>query len=218
MSRPLIVYPGETSPEPADLQTVLREQHEALSKARLLEIEQRKKGGIPLDDKTSWPAVEEAVSAASVAHGARDSVAVNAAALKLMQLTAGNALEPLPPYEDDPRLDGIRLIFRMPSQDDRLRWSSRMMKHIRAQRRCITEGDDDGLVEARLAYERVHIDQVVACVDRIDGIDGLKATVAESIEGLRNSQILVPIINAVTQFLELAPEKALRCGLPPLST
>jgi hypothetical protein len=59
---------------------------------------------------------------------------------------------------------------------------------------------------------------VSAIVVEVAGVEGMKATVAESMPGLTLAGLLAPLYQAARHFLELPVGKAVRCGLPPLST
>ena len=75
-----------------------------------------------------------------------------------------------------------------------------------------TAGDDEA---RRAADERLCLlyeEMITVCVARVDGLQGMRATVAESLPGLRLAGLLVPFHDAVRYFLELPPGKALRCG------
>lgn len=213
----LIVHPGELS-LPVALTEVLREAHEVAREARAKEIEGRKAKRIPLDDTTNWQEVGEAVAAASLAHGERDTAKVAEAARLLLVHTEGNALEPLPEYVPAPELAGIVCTFRMVADRDRRGWSARLTAAWRRYRDALVADDPIALRDADEAITAVYEDQVAACVAKLDGIEGLRDSVADSLPGLRLAGLLLPLQRAVGHFLSLPPGKALRCGQPAPST
>jgi hypothetical protein len=212
----LLIYPGQQG-DPVALQAVLREAHDAARVSRQAEIDARQKARIPLDDSTRWPDVEEAVSAVSLAHGARDSVKVAEHARRLLALTDGNAIEPLGDYQPDPELDGIMLTMRVVDDATRRLWTAKTQAAWMSIRSSLKTDD---VMTRREAYDRleaVYEEVIVGVVAKLDGLQGLKATVAESMPALRLAGLLVPLHTAARYFLELPPGKALRCGQQPPS-
>jgi hypothetical protein len=195
----------------------LREAHDAARVSRQAEIDARQKARIPLDDSTRWPDVEEAVSAVSLAHGARDSVKVAEHARRLLALTDGNAIGPLGDYQPDPELDGIMLTMRVVDDATRRLWTAKTQAAWMSIRSSLKTDD---VMTRREAYDRleaVYEEVIVGVVAKLDGLQGLKATVAESMPALRLAGLLVPLHTAARYFLELPPGKALRCGQQPPS-
>ena len=213
----ILIYPGQLG-EPAPLQAVLREAHDAARASRQGEIDARTKARIPLDDSTRWPDVEEAVSAASLAHGARDSAKVAEHARRLVALTEGNALEPLPPYEPAPELDGIVVTMRVVDDATRRLWVAKTQAAWMAIRDAVKHDDVMARREAYDRLEAVYEEVIIGVVAKLDGLQGLRDTVAESMPALRLAGLLVPLHTAARHFLELPPGKALRCGQQPPST
>lgn len=209
----LIVHPGELS-LPVALTDVLREAHEVTRDARTKEIDARKAKRIPLDDSTNWQEVGEAIAAASLAHGERDTAKVAEAARLLSLHTEGNALEVVPPYEAPPELAGIVCTFRMVADRDRRAWAARLTAAWRRYRDALMADDPIALRDADEAITEVYEAQVAACVAKLDGVQGLKDSVADSLPGLRLAGLLLPLQRAVSHFLSLPPGKALRCGQP----
>jgi len=207
----ILIYPGQQG-DPVALQAVLREAHDAVRVSRQAEIDARQKARIPLDDSTAWPEVEEAVSAASLAHGARDSAKVAEHARRLVALTEGNALEPLPPYESAPELDGIVVTMRVVDDATRRLWVAKTQAAWMAIRDAVKHDDVMARREAYDRLEAVYEEVIIGVVAKLDGLQGLKATVAESMPALRLAGLLVPLHTAARHFLELPPGKALRCG------
>jgi hypothetical protein len=213
----ILIYPGQLG-EPAPLQAVLREAHEEARKARQAEIDARTKARIPLDDSTRWPDVEEAVLAVSLARDARDSVKVADRARRLVALTEGNALEALPAYEPAPELDGIVATMRVVDDATRRLWTAKTQAAWMAIRDAVKH---DEVMARREAYDRleaVYEEVIVGVVAKLDGLQGMRDTVAESMPALRLAGLLVPLHTAARHFLELPPGKALRCGQQPPST
>lgn len=213
----ILIYPGQLG-EPAPLQSILREAHDEARKARQAEIDARAKARIPLDDSTVWPEVEEAVSAVSLAHGARDSIKVAEHARRLVALTEGNALEAIGDYVPSPELDGIVVTMQIVDDATRRLWNAQTQAAWMAIRDA-SKGDD--VMVRREAYdrlERAYEATVVGVVAKLDGLAGLKSTVAESMPALRLAGLLLPLYTAARHFLDLPPGKALRCGQQPPST
>lgn len=212
----ILIYPGQLG-EPAPLQSILREAHEGARASRQAEIDARKKARVPLDDSTNWHEVGEAVARASIAHGARDSVAVAAAARDLTALTEGNALEPLGDFVPDPDLDGIVVTMRIVDDATRRLWIAQTQSAWIAIRDAAKADDVMARREAYSRLEAVYEAIIIGVVAKLDGLQGLRDSVAESMPGLRLAGLLVPLHSAARHFLELPPGKALRCGLQPPS-
>jgi hypothetical protein len=213
----ILIYPGQQG-DPVALQSVLREAHEAARAARQTEIDARRKARVPLDDATNWQEVAEAVARASLAHGERDSGKVAAAARDLLAHTDGNALEPLGEYQPDPDLDGIMVTMRIVDDATRRLWSAQTQAAWIAIRNSIKSDDVVARRDAYSRLEAVYETVIVGVVAKLDGLEGMKATVAESMPALRLAGLLVPLHVAARHFLELPPGKALRCGQQPPST
>lgn len=207
----ILIYPGQLG-EPAPLQAVLREAHDEARKARQAEIDARTKARIPLDDSTRWPDVEEAVSAVSLAHGARDGAKVAEHARRLVALTEGNALEALAPYEPAPELDGIVVTMRVVDDATRRLWTAKTQAAWMAIRDAVKHDDVMARREAYDRLEAVYEEVIVGVVAKLDGLQGMRDTIAESMPALRLAGLLVPLHTAARYFLELPPGKALRCG------
>jgi hypothetical protein len=213
----ILIYPGQQG-EPVALLSVLREAHEAARATRQAEIDARKKARVPLDDSTNWQEVGEAVARASLAHGERDSAKVAAAARELVVATDGNAIEPLGDFVPDPDLDGIIVTMRVVDDATRRLWNAQTQAAWIGVRGALA-GDD--VVARRAAYDRleaVYESVILGVVAKLDGLQGLRDTVAESMPALRLAGLLVPLYTAARHFLELPPGKALRCGLQQPST
>lgn len=217
MSKNILVYPGQKS-ERVSLQDVLRESHEAARAARFVEIEARKKNGVPLDDKTPWGTVKSLVAGAVDAAAANDTVKVNELARAVVSATAGNALVEIPEYEAVADVDGIEVVFVMPSDEQKRDWVARRLSHWRAYRDAMIVGD---VLKQRAAEEgllRVGEEQVAYAIGEIHGVEGLKDTVKESMPALRLCGLFDYLVTAALHFFELDPKKALRCGQPAPST
>jgi hypothetical protein len=213
----ILIYPGQLG-EPVALQAVLKEAHDEARKTRQAEIDARVKARIPLDDSTVWPDVEEAISATSLAHGDRNSAKVAEHARRLVAMTEGNALEPLGEYQPAPELDGIVITMRIVDDATRRLWAAKTQAAWLAIRNAVA-GDD--VLARRDAYdrlERVYEEVVIGVVAKLEGLQGLRDSVADSMPALRLAGLLVPLHAAARHFLELPPGKALRCGQQPPST
>lgn len=213
----ILIYPGQQG-EPVALLSVLREAHEAARASRQAEIDARKKARVPLDDSTNWQEVGEAVARASLAHGARDSVAVAAAARDLVAFTDGNALEALGDFVPDPDLNGIVVTMRIVDDATRRLWAAQTQAAWMAIRDAVKLDDVIARRDAYARLEAVYEAVVVGVVAKLEGLQGLRDSVAESMPALRLAGLLVPLHGAARYFLELPPGKAVRCGLQPLST
>jgi hypothetical protein len=214
---PILIYPGQQG-EPVALLFVLREAHDAARAARQAEIDARVKARVPLDDSTNWQEAGEAIARASLAHGDRDSGKVAAAARDLLAHTENNAIEPLGEFVADHDLDGIVMTMRVVDDATRRLWNAQTQAAWLGIRNAM-RGDD--VVARREAYdrlERAYETVVVGVVAKLDGLAGLRDTVADSMPALRLAGLLVPLYTAARHFLELPPGKALRCGLLPPST
>ncbi len=91
----MLIRPGQKTAI-MTLQAVLRERHESIAADVARDIERRKRDGVVFDEGIEWPAVQAAVDA-------RD-------AIKVRTLVEG-ARRPLPPYEDVPGYDVVRVRF-----------------------------------------------------------------------------------------------------------
>jgi hypothetical protein len=213
----LLIYPG-THGEPVALQDVLREAHDAFRDGRAKQIEARKKKRIPLDDSTDWPAVAEAVASVSLAHGDRDSAKVAAHARTLVELVDGNALEEIGAYEPDPALDGIVLTMAVVDDSTRRLWNAETQAAWQAIRAARVSDDAVAAQRAMSSLDATACKVVAGVIVKIEGIEGLKASIGESMPGLVLAGLLTPLYTAARHFLELPVGKAVRCGLPPQST
>ena len=213
----LLIYPG-TVGAPVPLQDVLREAHDAYRDARAKQIDGRVKRRVPLDDSTNWAEVTEAVARASVALTARDSGTLAKEARALAEMTEGNALEPVGDYVPDPDLDGIVVTMRVIADADRRLWNAETQAQWARVRDARVKGDLMDAQRALNELDAIAARVVGAVVVEVQGVEGLKATVAESMPGLTLAGLLAPLYTAARHFLDLPAPKALRCGLPPLST
>lgn len=212
----LLIYPG-TKGEPVALQDVLREAHDAFRERRATQIELRKKRRVPLDDNTDWARVTEAVASTSVALSVRDSAKIAKLGREIADLTEGNTLEEIGPYEPDPVVDGITITMQVVADSDRRMWSAETQAHWARASDARLAGDMVAAQVAMNAIDAVAAKVVCAVVVDIKGVDGLKPTVAESIPGLVLANLLGSLYAAAQHFLDLPVGKAVRCGLPPLS-
>ena len=213
----ILIYPGQQG-APVALLDVLREAHEAARANRQAEIDARVKARIPLDDSTNWQEVGELVSRASLAHGERDSAKVASAARELVAATDGNAIEPIGDFVGDAALDGIVVTMQIVDDATRRLWNAQTQAAWIAIRDASKSADVMARREAYDRLERAYEAVVLGVVAKLDGLAGLKASVAESMPALRLAGLLVPLYTAARHFLDLPPGKAVRCGLQPLST
>jgi hypothetical protein len=204
----LLLYPGDVG-EPVSLQAILREAHNASRQGVLDEMAARNKAGVPLDDSTDWRLVGSAAERVSQAIVARDASALSDAARSVVALSSGYVLADPGEYVDSEDLDGVTVTMRMCSDSQRRGWVARRASAWREWRQAI---DDEG---KRAADERLCVlyeEMITVCIARVDGLQGMRATIADSLPGLRLAGLLVPFHDAVRYFLELPPGKALRCG------
>lgn len=213
----LLIYPG-THGAPVPLQDVLREAHEAFRETRAKQIETRKKRRVPLDDTTDWAVVTEAVAATSVAVSVRDSSKIARLCREMLEATEGNSLEEVGPYEPDPALEGIQITMQVVADAERRMWNAEAQAEWARVRESRIAGDFVAAQKALNALDANAAKVVSAVVVKIEGIQGLKATVAESMPGLVLAGLLPALYGAARHFLELPVGKAVRCGLPPQST
>lgn len=213
----LLIYPG-TKGTPVPLQDVLREAHEAFREARKLQIEQRRKRRVPLDDSTDWLEAKAAADRVSAAVTERDTSKVSREARALAEMTDGNAIEEVGPYEPDPAVDGIVVTMQVVADADRRLWTAETQAAWSRLKEARIAGDHVAAQQALNAMDAVAARVVSAVVVELQGVEGLKATIAESMPGLVLAGLLAPLYAAARHFLELPVGKAVRCGLPPLST
>ena len=213
----LLIYPG-TKGTPVPLQDVLREAHEAFREARRLQIEQRRKRRVPLDDSTDWKQVTEYVARVSAALREHDTRQMARDARALAEMTDGNALEEVHPYEPDPAVDGIVVTMQVVADADRRLWTAETQAAWSRLKEARVAGDHVAAQQALNTMDAVAARVVSAVVVELQGVEGLKATIAESMPGLVLAGLLAPLYAAARHFLELPVGKAVRCGLPPLST
>lgn len=213
----ILIYPGQQG-EPVALLSVLREAHDAARATRQAEIDTRKKARVPLDDSTNWQEVGEAIARASIAHGDRSTATVADAARVLLAHVDGNAIEPIGEFVADPDLDGIVVTMTIVDDATRRLWTAQTQAAWLAIRSAMRSDDVIARREAYDRLERAYETVVCGVLAKLDGLAGLKATVAESMPALRLAGLLVPLYTAARHFLELPPGKALRCGLLPPST
>jgi hypothetical protein len=208
----LLIYPG-TKGTPVPLQDVLREAHEAFREARKLQIEQRRKRRVPLDDSTDWLEAKAGADRVSAAVTERDTAKVSREARALAELTDGNAIEEVGPYEADPAVDGIVVTMQVVADADRRLWTAETQAAWSRLKEARIAGDHVAAQQSLNAMDAVAARVVSSVVVEMQGIEGLKATVAESMPGLVLAGLLAPLYAAARHFLELPPGKAVRCGL-----
>jgi hypothetical protein len=214
----LLIYPG-TRGAPVPLQDVLKEAHEAFRIARQAQIDKRRKTKSPLDDTTDWQAVGEGVAAVSLAHSARDSALVARHARELVEATEGHAIEPVGDYEQNAAVDGVVVTMQVVADADRRMWQAETSACWDRIRLARIAGDHVGAQQALNDMDAVAAKVVAAVVVEIGGaVDLQSKSVADAMPGLVLAGLLAPLYTAARHFLELPAPKALRCGLPPLST
>ena len=212
-----LIYPGQKG-APVALLSVLREAHEAARVERKAQIEARTKKRIPLDDTTDWQAVGEAIDAVAAAGKAKDSPSVALAARRIVEATEGNALEPIGDYEPSDALEGIVVTMQVVADAQRRMWSAEIQAQWAARRDALLLGNIVAGQEALNAIDVVAERMVSTVVVKIDGIDGMRDTVADSMPGLVSAGLLTPLFQAARHFLELPAPKALLCGQQQPST
>lgn len=210
----VLIYPGQKA-DPVSLVEILRESHEESRKARALEIEQRTKRRVPLDDSTDFAVVDELL--AEMQTEKRSAAKLNGLAQRLSAHTNNNELTPIDEFVVDDNLAGIKITLQIVSEAQRRDWSARSAVAWREYRDASVSQNTMALREADEKIAQIWRDQVCTCVVAIEGIEGLAATIAESMPALELAGLLIPLHNAVQYFLTLPPKKALRCGQPALS-
>lgn len=213
----ILIYPGQEG-EPVALSAVLREAHDEARRVRQTEIDARNKARIPLDDSTNWDEVSRSVESLVGANSAKDSSKVAEHARALVAATEGNALEPFGDFMADHDHDGVVVTFRVVDEATRREWNARTQAAWLAIRNSMRSDDVIARREAYHRLESVYEQVVIGTVTKLEGLQGLKPTVVESMPALRLAGLLVPLYSAARHFLELPPGKALRCGLPAQST
>lgn len=212
----LLVFPGQRA-QPASLRAVLEAAWEEGRRARLEEIAQRTKAGVPLDDETAWPVVDGIIASIAEAKAKADSAALARLAGELARATAGNAIADPGPFVAPDGLDGLTIVCEVISQAERLglmatladAWAALAELERAGASSSARRAADEAVVLAQLAICR----RVIVTIGGIEVPDG-----ADLWEGLRLAGLLGPLFTAARWFLTLPPGKALRCGLPSSST
>ena len=214
----LLIYPG-TKGAPVALQDVLKEAHEAFRAARQTQIDARRKRRVPLDDSTDWVAAGEARDSIIAGVAGQDSVKVAKFARELVEHTSGNALEPIGDFEPDPAVDGIVVTMQIVADADRRMWQAETSACWERVRLARIAGDVVGSQRALVDLDAIAGRVVAAVVVDVGGTLDLEGkSVADAVPGLVLAGLLAPLYTAARHFLELPAPKAVRCGLPPLST
>lgn len=211
----LLIYPGQRS-DPVFLLDILQEAHDQARKDRDQEIADRTKKRVPLDDSTDFVVVDEIL--AEMHEKKRSASSLAELAGRLSAQCSHNELRPIGDFDRNKDLEGVRLTLEIVSEAQRREWSARSAVAWREYRDASRAGDVLALRVADEKIAQVWRDQVVTCVAKIEGVDGMQATVAESMPGLELAGLLIPLHEAVQYFLTLPPKKALRCGVPAQST
>lgn len=212
----LLVFPGQRA-YPAPLVAILREAHELARAARAVELQQRTKAGVPLDDSTAWPVVDGILGALGDARAQQDSAALARLGGDLVRATAGNALTELGDFVAPEGVDGVIVTLQVISQAERLdlnaalgdAWAA-LLAAEKADASMLTKrAADEAVLQAQLAIvRRVVVD--IAGFDLPEGCDLW--------EGVRLAGLLPAFYAACRHFLTLPPGKVLRCGLLSSST
>lgn len=213
----LLIYPGQTS-EPAALNAILAEERAADIVAVEKEIAARKSAGIPIDDETKWGEVKANLEKLTAAVAAEKTDDVEAFARKIVGGVDGNMLKVPEAFVGDKELDGIKVTFTMVPDARRRDWTARLAVKYRARFTAMANMDEVGYQRALDEIDDVSAEQIVGCISAIEGVEGMKGSVAESIDGIRLSPLFGPLVRAARYFLRLPAGKALRCGHLPPST
>jgi hypothetical protein len=139
-------------------------------------------------------------------------------AKEIVDAVEDHTLEPLGEYEPSPDLDGIMVQMQIVSDEDRRRHNARVAAAWSAVDRARQSGDEVAIAEALSALDAACAALVVAVVVRLDGVQGLAGSVAESMPALVLAGLLGPLYAAARHFLDLPPGKAVRCGQRQPST
>jgi hypothetical protein len=211
----LLVFPGQRA-QPAPLRAVLEAAWSESRRARLEEIAQRTKAGVPLDDETAWPVVEGVVGGIVEAKAKADSAALARLAGDLIRATAGNALADPGDFVAPDGIEGLTVVCEVISQAERLglmaaladAWAALAELERAGASSSARRAADEAVVLAQLAVCR----RVIVQLGGVDVPDG-----ADLWEGVRLAGLVGPLFTAARWFLTLPPGKALRCGLPSSS-
>jgi hypothetical protein len=141
------------------------------------------------------------------------------AARELVEHTSGNALEPIGDFEPDPAVDGITITMQIVADADRRMWQAETSACWERVRLARIAGDVVGSQRALVDLDAIAGRVVAAVVVDVGGTLDLEGkSVADAVPGLVLAGLLAPLYTAARHFLELPAPKAVRCGLPPLST
>ncbi len=206
------------------LQDARREAHEILRADRDADIAARKARNSPLDDSSDWGAL--AVKAHQIYAGVEhhDTVRVRELAVDLLAGTAA-VRSPVPPYEPDPDLDGIRVRLRVLPERRRRVLSAAIEEPL--VRVSANGGDIQKSIEADeegIAAIAQYVLEAVAAVEGVTtiGADGEQPLASpiddDALEALRRGGLLSPLFVVARAFQGLPAKKAMRFGQPPPST
>lgn len=210
----MLLHPGMIR-ENVLVQDAMREAWEDTRAAIDKQIKARNESGAPLSD-VDWSAQRDKVEALRLAVEAMDASAYKQAAQSALE-SAQEALEPLPVYEPDARLNEIRISVEVLREGKRMGLEAAM--EAARQRRTGLPGDasavavfeaDEQLEEERMRYAE-------ACIKRITVGDS-EYDYAEAHEPLRRSGLAYAVFVAARHIQGLPAGKDLPSGAPQPST
>jgi hypothetical protein len=116
-------------------------------------------------------------------------------------------------------VDGIMVTMQVVADADRRMWQAETSACWERVRLARIAGDVVGSQRALNDLDAIASKVVAAVVVEVGGTLDLEGkSVADAVPGLVLAGLLAPLYTAARHFLELPAPKAVRCGLPPLST
>lgn len=217
-----LIYPGTFSGL-VSLQSVLLESHQEAQAARALEIAERKKLGVPLDDATDFAAVWPLVTEMG-ALPRENGKAYADLALKIHALTAGHTLVPLNPYEPVDGYDDVMLKFRALSEcdlQDHMLAVGSAHRDVEAAQAAPIEKRASLVRFASEKRDQAFLDFIADSVAHVvigDQKTNDDVMASADLEAIRATGLMVPIYLAARDYQRLSPGKGSRFGSPLLST
>jgi hypothetical protein len=218
--------PGGRGPL-APLQEMRRQSYEQARKQIDMTIAERKRMGVPLDDETDWRTESARAGEMANAINAQDTARYRLALETALIATRGG-LAPLPPFEPDPRLEGIEARFRTVPR--RVWWATVGRQQELTAREALLDKNglqvDGGLRGQILAdLESARAELVKHALVELRGVEGADFYAAgdepqsdHAIGVLVESGLLLPLFLAARDFQSLDPEGRRRFGLQPPPT
>ncbi len=217
--------PGERGPL-VSVQQMRRQMYEDAAASRRKAIAERMRTGTPLDDGTDW-AKERARIVVFEGYVDSEDTALYRRALEQALMATNGALVELPPWEPDPRLEGIEAAFRSVSRREWQRSFGRVQEtaarlrelpfdQIVARGELAADIDDACAVLVRGSLVQLQGLQVsggwALCVRGDETVDDVSMGILEA------SGLIDVLYSCAREFQGLPPEGRKRFGLPPPST